>query len=437
MTEVKRANLNLVVPLLRADDVAYFVVPTVSENRTRIGVPSTVRDEFFGRLVQTYRGQAVYVDVHGVNWTRRSVLVGELSSLGMPREEVQLVRVYRFYAWPQNAFAAGSLHAAEVEFWAGSDDGLVAPFRNRVSGLIPTEYAATATVTINGDPHPTLEPFADQAHVDLLSFPVDLVFPLPGHGAPGDRPGLRRALRSLWMHAEGFRRIYVVVEDEPPSWLNTEHPHVVMVSAADLPGGDLDPRLSVNEIDDLSERYVLADDRVYVRRPFRPSDCFQSNGLSNVLTGGELLLPPAIGGSVPPAVEAVATGERLFALQAGGRLLNRNVAVVHPLIREAVRELRELAKDAAADETAPLGPFDAIYLAFGTGRAVPRSFAHASIDPAQINVRRQIRRAAAATTFSLLPRAAEIPEVHDAVDRWYPVAGPYERSEDSERTFSH
>eukprot|EP01135_Chromosphaera_perkinsii_P009082 Nk52_evm13s1607 gene=Nk52_evmTU13s1607 len=46
-----------------------------------------------------------------------------------------------------------------------------------------------------------------------------------------DNGELRHSLRTLWKYVEWFRHIYIITNDQTPSWLNTSHPCISLVSA--------------------------------------------------------------------------------------------------------------------------------------------------------------------------------------------------------------
>lgn len=428
MSQVMQANLQLVVPLLRADRVDFFFVPSVSENRIRLGVLEGHSDRVLDALLVAYRGQPVYFDVFTETQRHREVLADDLADVLRRAGRVSLIRVYRAYVWPGNAFWADALHATEVEFWSASDSEWTAPFGNRVAMSIPVALTKRAAVTVAGERYPTLEAFADQSHADLLDFPVDLVFPLPAGPTPPGRPGLRRALRSVWMHGDGFRRIYVVVDGEAPSWLDPAHPLLEVVEAGDLPRhSSLDPRLAPVDIQGLSDHYALLGDNVMLRRPFRPSDCFHPNGIARLWSDrSQLVAPDAHASPAVPRPDAVAAGEQLIAAATGGPLLDRALDLPQCMTATAVRELLDLVeKEGGA--LASLDPFDAQYFAYAAGSAVQAKLRHEVIDATSPALVRMLRRAAQATSLSTLAGVEPDGETTAMLNRWYPVPSPFER----------
>lgn len=429
MSQVMHANLQLVAPLLRADGVEFFFVPSVSENRIRLGVLESHSDRVLDALLVAYDGQPIYFDVFTETEEHREVLADDLADVLRRAGRVLLIRVYRAYVWPNNAFWADALHATEVEFWSATDSEWTAPFGNRVAMAIPVPLTTRATVNVGGEAYPTIAAFADQSHADLLDFPVDLVFPLPALPESADRPGLRRALRSVWMHSEGFRHVYVAVDREPPRWLDPSHPQLQVVIAADLPRhSSLDPRLATVDIDGLSDRYVLLGDNVMLRRPFRPSDCFHANGLARLWSDrGQLVAPdaPAVRAVVRP--DPVVGGEQLIAAVTGGPLLDRALDLPQCMISPVVRELVDLVEKEGG-EVASLDPFDAQYFAFASGLAVGASLRHEVIDATSPMLPRMLRRAGVATSVSTLAGVEPAGEARTVLDRWYPAPSPFERA---------
>lgn len=428
MSQVMRANLQLVTPLLRADDITFFFVPSISENRIRLGVLEANSDRVLDALLVAYRGQPIYFDVFAETERHHEVLADDLADVLRRAGRILLIRVYRAFVWPNNAFSADALHATEIEFWSASNAEWTAPFGNRMASSIPVALTSRATVTVAGETYPTIAAFADQSHADLLDLPVDLVFPLPTTPGPADRPGLRRALRSVWMHAEGFRRVYVVVDGQPPAWLDPSHPQLQIVAAGDLPRhSSLDPRLAAVDIDGLSERYVVMGDNVMLRRPFRPSDCFHANGLARLWSDRSQLVPPDAP-PAPPVVrpDAVVGGEQLISAVTGGPLLDRAIDLPQCMTAASVRELVDLVeKEGGALNT--LDPFDVQYFAYASGSAVQAKLHHEVIDTTSPTLPRMLRRAGLATSVSTLAGVEPAGETRTLLDRWYPAPSRFER----------
>ncbi len=101
-----------------------------------------------------------------------------------------------------------------------------------------------------------------------------------------NRDELRYALRSLALYAPFFRHIYIVTDNQIPTWLNTNHPQIKCVNHDDIfPSHVARPCFNSNviqtylyRIQGLAEHFVIFDDDILLSAPTKVSDFFTPQG---------------------------------------------------------------------------------------------------------------------------------------------------------------
>ncbi len=101
-----------------------------------------------------------------------------------------------------------------------------------------------------------------------------------------DNEELRYSLRSVEMYAPWINKIYIVTDDQIPSWLNTEHPKIKMVSHREILPAECLPtfnshalELALTNIDGLSERFLYANDDTFFARSVTPDFFYTAKGV--------------------------------------------------------------------------------------------------------------------------------------------------------------
>ena len=88
--------------------------------------------------------------------------------------------------------------------------------------------------------------------------------------------------RAVEQFAPWVRKIHFICDQEPPQWLNTDHPKLQIVRHEDYLPEDYRPafsshpiELNLHRIEGLSERFVYFNDDMYLLRPASPGDFFR------------------------------------------------------------------------------------------------------------------------------------------------------------------
>ena len=96
---------------------------------------------------------------------------------------------------------------------------------------------------------------------------------------------LKYALRSVEKFAPFFRKIFIVTDNQVPSWLNTNHPKITIVDHKDIIPQEYLPTFNayviesfIHKIPDLSEHFVFANDDMFFTAPCDESFFFDNQG---------------------------------------------------------------------------------------------------------------------------------------------------------------
>lgn len=105
-------------------------------------------------------------------------------------------------------------------------------------------------------------------------------------GRYADHDELRYSLRSVEKYAPWIRKIFIVTDNQIPSWLDTSNPKIQIVDHREIMPEVCLPCFNSNviehflcEIPGLSEHFIYANDDMYINRPVSPSTFFTPDGL--------------------------------------------------------------------------------------------------------------------------------------------------------------
>ncbi|MGJ9403340.1 stealth family protein [Arthrobacter sp. KK5.5] len=238
---------------------------------------------------------------------------GRLGSSGKAR----MFRLYRPRVEPEGGLHYGQGTGVQIELWRWNDDGtLHLPIENSLTrATLPAAEAIRGTVWRFGVEWPTIENmFAD--HAADIDFPIDIVFSwvdgnnpeyqryrasfmenvVVGEGDDAEArfrqiDELKYALRSIHMFAPWIRRIFICTDSDLPEWLDTEHPDVTIVRAADhfkdpasLPTFNSQAVESqLQHIEGLSEHFLYSNDDMFFGRPVGPEMFFSPGGITKFI----------------------------------------------------------------------------------------------------------------------------------------------------------
>ncbi|BDV31131.1 stealth family protein [Microbacterium terricola] len=468
----RTADLLLIADALESAGIAVVLIRH-GLHSPALAIDATHRSAAVAALTALGAREPLYVKPKGA----APVLFAEAAK--EPRTDA--LRLFRPRLVRAGVLAYGVESSVRVEFWR-TEDGIVhAPRENAVMRrATPAEDVEQVEIERFGRTWSSIAGMFDP-HPDEFTADVDIVFSwvdgsstefqrqraarlaeyVVGEGDDGPAryrhvDELRYALRSVHMYAPWVRRIFIATDSPAPAWL-LDHPKVTIVRSEEF---FADPTVlpthnshaveaQLHRIDGLAEHFLYSNDDMFFGRPVDPELFFTPGGVSKFVECGVRI------GTGPTRLERSGHDNALRVNRAllqerFGRVITRDLEhCATPLRRSVMAELeREYADDfartaasrfrAATDISATNCLYH--YHALFTGRAI------ATNEPRVRYVQ--------TTMASALPRlerltsdrrvdmfclndggAADVPEsvrvraVVDALERMFPVAGPWERPE--------
>ena len=97
---------------------------------------------------------------------------------------------------------------------------------------------------------------------------------------------LKYSVRSIEMYAPWIRKIFIVTDEQTPIWIDTSNPKVKIVDLKDILPAECLPCFNssliekfYHRIPDLSEKFLYANDDMFINKNVTPNDFFTSEGL--------------------------------------------------------------------------------------------------------------------------------------------------------------
>lgn len=101
-----------------------------------------------------------------------------------------------------------------------------------------------------------------------------------------DNDELKYSLRSMEKNAPWIRRIFIVTDDQVPSWLDTTNPKIQIVDHTEILPAEALPCFNsriiehhLYKIPGLAEHFLYANDDMYINQPVTPETFFCKDGL--------------------------------------------------------------------------------------------------------------------------------------------------------------
>ncbi|MGC5050861.1 stealth family protein [Micromonospora sp. DT48] len=401
--------------------------------------------------------------------------------------EASVIRVTWYWTDLRQRLVLGQAYGCEIEFWNRQGTALVAPRRNPVaeevvadtSPVAVSESLFTALLPASAPATARTRPeFAGRRPEDV-AFPIDVVYTWvdgtdpewlrrraaatgsPYHSEAASaarflsRDELRYSLRSLHLFAPWVRNVYLVTDDQIPSWLDQSAPGIQVVSHREiftdrsvLPTYNSHAIESqLHHIDGLSEHFLYFNDDVFLGCEVLPSDFFFANGISRFFPSPALVPPGAPSTEDIPSSAAGKNNRGLIAERFGTVLAQKMKHMPHALRRSVLYEIEETFaaqhKQTAASRFRSLTDISIAsslhhYYAFHTGRAVPGELTYTIAElshpdtPARLAhllAKRDRHVFCLNDAFSTEEDlAAQLKVVTPFLDTYFPVPSPWERA---------
>jgi hypothetical protein len=478
--ETMQENLDAVTQALGRSGTPYFLTPALTGRNYQVGVNASDRRRALDGL-RSAGDPTLYVEwTTPVTERRRLRRVDDLSRRdARSLLQSEMWRVVR--ARVVGSTISPLLHGCDVHFWTQDGSRLVTTTPNAITAEIPDEEHTPARVHLADGDYRSLDALADQTRVEQVTAPIDVVYTwVDGSDAcwrakkdaalademhrrnrrAGDtaryenRDELRYSLRSLWMHADFVRHVYIVTDEQVPDWLDTSCSRVSIVDHREVFGDSgrlptfnshaIETRL--HHIDGLSEQYLYLNDDVMFGRRVTAETFFHANGLSKFFPSrAQLPLGPSTVHDSP--VDAAGKNNRELVRERFGRLVTQKLKhTPHAQRRSVLFEMEDVFPDELKRTSASqfrshddLSVAASLYhwYAYLTGRAVPGEISYDYFNLASWDLAPRLRTLLARRhrdVFCLNDtdvEARDLAHQYEAVSRflreYFPDPSPFER----------
>lgn len=295
--QARLANLALVESAARTCGALAFVVPCEKASLGSVlGVGGAKWTAFVDALLKQDQLDVARVVVGD----SRQSIPGTSTKLETQLKFSDRFRLYVPMTYENSTISLGSTLAVEVQRWSTSaGEVLTGPVANPVSRVVKADDEVVPARSQNSESK-TLKTFSPLL-TDEADFEVDVVYTwvddsdedwnqkrveamsdgsseLVHEGANfsrfKNRDELKYSLRSINLYAPWVRKIWLVTDDQVPSWLDQEFPNLTVVSHRELWGDE--PGLptfnshaiesQLRNIDGLSEHFVYFNDDVFLTK---------------------------------------------------------------------------------------------------------------------------------------------------------------------------
>ncbi|MFD7918215.1 stealth family protein [Streptomyces sp. NPDC059740] len=491
----RRANLERVLGALRERGIDHFCVRGRSQTSSAVAVDAADREAVLAALrVLGHMHPAYLAAPRPGRPLQRLELPGHDHETWERVAAADVLRIAWYRTDPSRRLVLGIDYGCDVEFWSREDEDLVSPRRGVVTERVPAHgesvqvpegrftdlapaYEEAGTVRV-----PSRREF-DLRTTSSPDFPVDVVYTWVDGSDPQwlrrraaysgagyheeaanaarylSRDELRYSLRSLHLYAPWVRNVYLVTDDQRPSWLDTAHPRIRVVSHKEIfTDPDSLPTYNSHAIESqlhhipgLSEHFLYFNDDVLLGREVVPGDFFFTNGVSRFFPSPALVPLGEVTQEDPPVAAAGKNNRRLVAERFGAVIVQKMKHMPHALRRSVLSEIEaaypEQYRATAASRfrsTSDLSVASSLhhYYAFHTGRAVPsRELDYTYCDLAQPGAERRLGTLLAKrdrhvfcvndTTSTEADLEAQHTLLATFLEEYYPVPSPFERKDAS------
>lgn len=476
---IRKRNLSVASTLLEAGGVPYFAVPDEARRHTTLGIESQFWDAFSDAVAAADQYPPLYLGIETENaagQVRRSTVPAGSEPGRRALRAQDNIDLFQFQFDRDKNRHFGLAEACRVIRWNRKANATIASTsQNQRAAVIDEGLLLPDQTTIYGDQFPTYGPLA-QTNLFEINEPIDAVYLwVDGQdqdwrdrrsstieGLTGivtddsidpsrfrDNGELRYSLRSVFQHCDWIRNIVLVTDAQVPTWLDTTHPRIRMVTHQELFGeaGALPTYNShaitsrLHHIEGLSDQFVIFNDDVFVGRDVGPSQFFLSNGMSRFFLSRKTL--PRLA-SYPQAHEAARRNsvdliERDFAVTAGRIFLHTPVPQLRSLLFELESRYPAVfegtwSHQLRSPEDFQINGWMHHYIGYLLKRTVPGtiSYDYFSLDDKALRARlERLLQTREKATFCINDSSNALPENIDYLQHWlrryYPIAAPWER----------
>ena len=389
--DVLAESAAFVLDALEAAGINHLVVDARLARRRIVAVADTDRDAAWRALIEAGRRRPVYARQLAPRRDEPSLWLSSLAD-ATQRPAATAYTIYEVRAAPGSDRAlSGPELGCVLEFWRTLEEdqpdnhdtgeplragSWIAPRRNRWVDAVPAGIGEPARWNVDGVTRPAI-PTLNGRHVFDVDFPIDVVYTWvdgsdpawqqrksAAHEAVGlgelnefasnesrflSRDELRFSLRSLDMYASWVRHVYLVTDDQVPSWLDTSNPRITVVSHRELFGerGKL-PTFNSHAIESqlhhvpgLSEHFLYLNDDFFFGRPVEPQLFFHGNGIARFFTSTAKLGLGGTGAFDRPVMSGGKNNRELLYKAFDRTTTNKFKHVPQSLLKDVLFEMEE------------------------------------------------------------------------------------------------
>lgn len=312
-----RTNFTFTIEALDAHGIEWWLVEDYSGHGYRIGVHLEDKTRVTAALMRTKLSIPIYV---------RSGRSGPVALSSVAHFDADIETTIITVTAPKKVrdtnWSFGFRFGCSIELWSTAVSGsriiVEAPAENRAAKLMSEEEFALQPSATKAGRQCLIPAVLTETMLEDIDFPIDAVYtwvdgadpswiaskhrleaelsgnkyhPEANHEARFEsKDELKFSLRSLEYFAPWFNKIYIVTAGQVPTWLNVNHPKVVMVDHEDiyddpqhLPTFNSNSIISrLHHIPGLSEHFIYLNDDIMFGKPVRPQDFFLPNGAAKV-----------------------------------------------------------------------------------------------------------------------------------------------------------
>ncbi len=472
--QASRETFDLICRSLSGSAIPFFCVRPTRGRPPVIAVRVSYRQRAITSLAR-----------HGLYGARLPGGRHKVNELGKVRQlrrndmgDAKAIRLWLYYASPSRTLTLGPESGVDLEFWSREGELLVAPRPNRVCEAVPVQEESVDApeslfnrlVAGSARLYPTRPEFACRL-VDDVDFPIDAVYTWVDGNDPAwrarkelaltgglselatsearfvSRDELRYSLRSLMTYAPWIRNIYVVTDQQKPSWL-VESDRIRIVDHKEIFADTsvlpvfnshaIESRL--HHIEGLSEHFLYLNDDFFLGKVLYPETFFEGNGITRFFPS--IAQVPFTLNEDNPVHQAGMNNRRMLEELCGRTLTQKMKHVPYALRRSLLFELEErfpaAFKDVSASRFRRSSDIStasslAHYYGYLSGRAIPGQIDYTYVDLALPKTPAKLRRMLANRehdAFCLNDTAPTTADQDSALarflDAYYPIPTPFE-----------
>ncbi|RBL99630.1 capsular biosynthesis protein [Glutamicibacter soli] len=371
------ANWNTVVSILESAQVRWWSVRTETDGRQVIGINIQDRNKILEYLKKYSRSTSL--STYAMNpMAKNPQYLLQVAENYSEIKEAEVLRICTPLKSELDGRNYGFAFGCDLEFWVLNQDVVRAPRENKASKEISQLDFELVPTELNGRTVYTPKVFLKRM-LDDFNFEVDVVYTWVDGNDPKwkskkdacmgiphsdksefhaeavsdsrfeSRDELKYSLRSIALFAPWVRNIYIVTDDQIPSWLDTDNPRIKIIDHKEIMKPENLPTFNSNaiisnihHIPGLSEHFIFFNDDVMLGQRVSKSDFFTPSGIALVSRSNNRrpFGDPSL--EYGPHFNITRNIRRILEEQFGVTISRAIKHTPHPLMKSVMYEMEEL-----------------------------------------------------------------------------------------------